>query len=61
MTDENKKILTGGDLLVQALVNESFLTAFDTHTHTAPSGGGATTPPIIPSLPTHKTSKTKAE
>ena len=49
-----------GGTAVQALVNESFLTAYDQHTHSSPAGG-STGVPVVTSLPTHKTSKTKAE
>ena len=50
---------------LKKLVNESFLTAFDAHTHTVPIIGAVgvtpTTPPLVGSLPIHITSKVEAE
>lgn len=47
--------------IIKALVNDTFLTIYDAHTHVAPSGGGTTAPPLPISIPANLTTKTKAE
>lgn len=58
---KNGDLEIGGSNL-KALVNEAFLTAYDTHTHTSGGSGSPTTPPLVPSNPlTQLTQKTKAQ
>jgi len=48
--------------LLKKLVNETFLTLYDAHTHSGvTTGGGVTGAPVIPSVSTNKTSVTQAE
>lgn len=52
----------GTSAAVKALVNETFATLFDTHTHLGVTvGGGVTGVPAVPLPPTILTTKTKAE
>lgn len=48
-----------GEVTAKALVNETFLTIYDSHTHIA--AGTATAIPVPVSLPVNVTTKTKAE
>ncbi len=59
---KNGDIDLGSGPVLQKLVNESFLTFFDAHTHTGvTTGPGISGPPVLPTLPTHKTTKVSAE
>lgn len=51
---EAKKIKLTGD---KALVLADFLTSYDTHTHVSAAPGSPTAPPLVSSLPTHKSKK----
>lgn len=58
---KNGDIEIGSSSLKQ-LVNEAFLTAYDTHTHISASPTNPTGPPVVPSIPaTHLTQKAKAQ
>jgi hypothetical protein len=46
--------------IMRALVNESFLSFFATHTHTSAAAGSPTTPPLVPISAPAVTSKTKS-
>jgi len=48
-----------GGKAVKALVNETFLSLYNAHTHTAP--GGTTGVPLVLSTAAHKTTKVKGE
>jgi len=67
ITIKNNGDIEVGSSMLQALVTDSFLTAFDAHTHTVPIigpvGVTATTIPLVPqsSIPTNFTQKVKAE
>lgn len=58
---DGDNINLGTGINLKALVNETFLTFFDTHVHTGGTIGGSTGVPTLPTLPTHQTSKVKAE
>jgi len=69
ITNESEKITikSNGDIQLgkdslKKLVNESFLTLFDTHFHSGvTTGGGVSGPPSTPSNPTHVTNKVYAK
>lgn len=57
---QNGDIEIGGVSLSE-VVKKSIISAFNTHTHTAPSGGGLTTTPTIPLIEIEHTTRTKVE
>jgi len=68
--DGKYKVTPSGDIelgataAVKTLVNDTFATLFDLHTHNfpaPPAPGAPTGPPLTPMVPTNFTTKTKAE
>lgn len=49
-----------GKVGLQNLVNQSFMTLFNTHIHNATTMGAPTSPPVVPMTPAHLTTTTKA-
>jgi len=58
---KNSDIELGTGLLLSKLVNDTFMTIFNTHTHAAAGAVGAPTPPVPLMTTTNLTSKVKAQ